>query len=82
MVCAPDPSSILAALAEARARGFEPVAIVIDTVFRSFGSGNVNASPDMNAYLACIAVLTDAGHVVGLVHHEIKSGGTPAGSAP
>ena len=56
------------------------VAIVIDTVSRSFGAGNVNASPDMNIYLASIAVITDAGAAVALVHHEIKSGGTPAGS--
>jgi hypothetical protein len=49
-------------------------------VFRSFGVGNVNASSDMNVYLACIALLTDQGYAVALVHHEIKSGGTPAGS--
>ena len=80
MTYAPDPSSILAALADAKRRGLNPVAIVIDTVFRSFGAGNVNASPDMNVYLACVAVLTDQGYAVALVHHEIKSGGTPAGS--
>ena len=77
---APDPSSILTALADAKQQGQEPVAIVIDTVFRSFGAGNVNASPDMNVYLASLASLTDAGYAVALVHHEIKSGGTPAGS--
>jgi hypothetical protein len=78
--CAPDPSSILAALANAKQRNFNPVVIVIDTVFRSFGAGNVNASPDMNVYLASIAVLTDQSYAVALVHHEIKSGGTPVGS--
>ena len=67
-------------LADAKQRGLDPVGIVIDTVFRSFGAGNVNASPDMNVYLACIAVLTDQGYAVALVHHEIKAGGTPAGS--
>ena len=77
---APDPSAILAALADAKRHGLVPVAIVIDTVFRSFGAGNVNALPDMNIYLASIAVITDAGAAVALVHHEIKSGGTPAGS--
>jgi hypothetical protein len=77
---APDPSAILAALDDAKQRGMKPVAIVIDTVFRSFGEGNVNASPDMNVYLAAVAVLTDQGYAVALVHHEIKSGGTPAGS--
>src|SRR5262249_4527723 len=50
------------------------------TVFRSFGAGNVNLSPDMNVYLAAIATLTDEGYAVALVHHEIKAGGTPAGS--
>jgi len=77
---APDPSAILDALDDAKQRGHDPVAIVIDTVFRSFGAGNVNASSDMNIYLAAIAELTDAGYAVALVHHEIKAGGTPAGS--
>jgi hypothetical protein len=78
---APDPSAILAALDRVKQREMErPVAIVIDTVFRSFGAGNVNASPDMNVYLQAVAVLTDQGSAVALVHHEIKSGGTPAGS--
>ena len=77
---APDPSSILVALEDAKRRGLNPVAIIIDTVFRSFGEGNVNASSDMNVYLAAIAALTDQGYAVALVHHEIKSGGTPAGS--
>ncbi len=77
---APDPSAILAALEDAERRGLKPVAIIIDTVFRSFGIGNVNASPDMNVYLAALAMLTDQGYAVVPVHHEIKSGGTPAGS--
>ncbi|HKN41323.1 MAG TPA: hypothetical protein VJV87_00355, partial [Sphingomicrobium sp.] len=77
---APDPSSIIEALADARQRGLDPVAIVIDTVFRSFGVGNVNASPDMNVYLSSVTVLIDQGYAVALVHHEIKAGGTPAGS--
>jgi hypothetical protein len=77
---ASDPSSIIEALEQAQADGFEPVCIVIDTVFRSFGVGNVNASQDMNIYLDAIATLTDPGYAVALVHHEIKSGGTPAGS--
>ena len=77
---APDASSIVVALKGAKAKGLNPVAIVIDTVFRSFGAGNVNNSPDMNVYLAAIAELTDAGYAVAPVHHEIKSGGTPAGS--
>ena len=77
---APNPSAILEALADAKRNGLKPVAIFIDTVFRSIGAGNVNASPDMNAYLAAVGTLNDQGFAVGLVHHEIKSGGTPAGS--
>lgn len=77
---APDPSEILAALDDTEQRGLRPVAVIIDTVFRSFGAGNVNASQDMNIYLAAIAKVTDQGYAVVLVHHEIKSGGTPAGS--
>jgi hypothetical protein len=80
MTYAPDPSSIQAALDDAKQKGFVPVAIAIDTVFRSFGAGNVNVSSDMNVYLACIAALTDQGYAVALVHHEVKAGGTPAGS--
>jgi hypothetical protein len=67
-------------LAQAKARRLNPVAIIIDTVFRSFDEGNVNASPDMNVYLAAIAMLTDQRCAVALVHHEIKSGDTPARS--
>jgi hypothetical protein len=77
---APDPSAIRAALDDAKAHGFTPVAIIIDTVFRAFGVGNVNASADMNVFLACIATLTDQGYAAPLVHHETKSGATPAGS--
>jgi hypothetical protein len=77
---APNLTDIVAALADAKNRSLDPVVIVIDTVFRSFGAGNVNASPDMNVYLAAIAELTDQAYAVALVHHEIKSGGTPAGS--
>jgi hypothetical protein len=79
-VFAPNPDAILAALADLKARGVTPVAIIIDTVFRSFGSGNVNASDHMNAYLATLSQIADRGIAVAAVHHEIKSGGTPAGS--
>jgi hypothetical protein len=77
---APNPADILAAIEDATRKGLRPVAIIIDTVFRSFGAGNVNASPDMNVYLAAVSVLTDQGHAVALVHHETKTGQTPAGS--
>lgn len=76
----PDPKAIVEALAVAAKRGLIPIAVFIDTVFRSFGSGNVNASDHMNAYLAAAAQVADQDIAVVLVHHEIKSGGTPAGS--
>lgn len=77
---APNPIDILAALERCKARGVKPGVIFVDTVFRSFGAGNVNSSQDMNIYLAALATLMDEGLAVCAVHHEIKSGGSPAGS--
>ncbi len=79
-VFVPHPDDVLAALAEARAAGHEPLAVAIDTVFRSFGGGNVNASDHMNAYLQALAAISDTGVAVAVVHHQTKSNGTPAGS--
>ena len=79
-VAIPHADDVLAAVAEATAKGVEPVAVAIDTVFRSVGAGNVNASDHMNAYLAALAKITDQGIALAAVHHETKSGGTPAGS--
>jgi hypothetical protein len=76
----PHADDVLAAVAEATAEGLKPVAVAIDTVFRSVGAGNVNASDHMNAYLAALAKITDQGIALAAVHHETKSGGTPAGS--
>jgi hypothetical protein len=60
--------------------GSGPVLVVIDTVFRSFGGGNVNDSVHMNAYVGGVQALADAGMAVILVHHATKSSGSPAGS--
>jgi hypothetical protein len=57
-----------------------PFAVAIDTVFRSFGGGNVNDSSHMNAYIEALTRITDRGIAVAIVHHETKSGGTAAGS--
>ncbi len=76
----PHADDIMAAIKEAVAADLKPVAIVIDTVFRSFGGGNVNASDHMNAYLAALGEILDLKIAVAAIHHEIKSGGTPAGS--
>ncbi len=77
---APDPSSIIAALEDARRRGRQPVGITIDTVFRSFGAGNVKAAADTSTDLQAVTMLADHGCALLLVHHKIKSGGTRAGS--
>jgi hypothetical protein len=77
---APSPDDVLAALEQCRRRGVKPNGVAVDTVFRSFGGGNVNASDHMNAYLAALATITDQGLALAAVHHETKAGGTPAGS--
>ena len=77
---APHPDAVLEALASCRGRNLVPVVLVVDTVFRSFGAGNVNSSDHMNAYLASLSQLAELDMAVVAVHHEIKSGGTPAGS--
>jgi hypothetical protein len=77
---APNPEDVLAAVARSAALGCSPVAVAIDTVFRSIGAGNVNASDHMNAYLAALATITDNDLALVAVHHETKAGGTPAGS--
>jgi hypothetical protein len=76
----PHPDDIFAALDDMKAKGLTPVAVAIDTVFRSFGGGNVNAADHMNAYVNAVTEIIDRGHAVVAVHHEIKSGGSPAGS--
>jgi hypothetical protein len=76
----PHPDDVLAAVGQAKANGFPPIAAAVDTVFRSFGGGNVNASDHMNAYLAALSDVTDRGLALLAIHHEVKSGGTPAGS--
>lgn len=77
---APDPSAILQAIDEASAHGIRPVAVIIDTVFRSVGGGNVNSSEHMNAYIAALDGIASLGLAVAIIHHEAKAGGSPAGS--
>lgn len=77
---APDPTAITDALAHCHAKGLHPILVVIDTVFRSFGAGNVNSSDHMNAYLTALAGITDRDIALVIVHHETKSSGSPAGS--
>jgi hypothetical protein len=77
----PHPTDIKEAIEEAEAfYGRAPILVVIDTVFRSFGGGNVNESSHMNAYVAAAQEIADGGCAVCLVHHTTKSGTSPAGS--
>jgi hypothetical protein len=76
----PHPDDVLDAVARMTADGRKPIAVAIDTVFRSVGAGNVSASDHMNAYLAALAAIQDQGIALVAVHHEVKAGGTPAGS--
>ncbi len=76
----PDPTTIMEAMDAATAAGVPVVAVVVDTIFRTVGSGNVNASDHMNAYTAALDAIAATGVAVLAVHHEVKSGGSPAGS--
>jgi hypothetical protein len=79
-VAVPHPDDVIAALVEMRANGAMPVAIAIDTVFRSLGAANPNAPDHMNAYLAALSAIMDEGIALAAVHHETKAGGSPVGS--
>jgi hypothetical protein len=77
----PNPDDVQAAVNAVSAHyGRPPVLVVIDTVFRSFGGGNVNDSSHMNSYVAAAQLIADKGCAVGLVHHTTKNGTSPAGS--
>jgi hypothetical protein len=77
----PNPDDVQAAVDAVMAHyGRPPVLVVIDTVFRSFGGGNVNDSSHMNAYVAAAQEIADGGCAVALVHHTTKNGSSPAGS--
>lgn len=77
----PNPDDIKTAIRAVKKHyGDPPILVIIDTVFRSFGGGNVNDSSHMNAYVAAAQQIADRGAAVGLVHHTTKTGTTPAGS--
>jgi hypothetical protein len=77
----PHPDDILAAVWDAtRKRGRLPSVLVIDTVLRTFGDGNVNQSDHMNAYVAAVRVIANLGIAVILIHHAAKATGTSLGS--
>lgn len=80
-LAAPHPADIAQAVKEVEAKfGVPPIAICIDTVFRSFAPGNVNSSDHMMAYVDAFQQIIDRGIAGVLVHHATKSAQTPAGS--
>ena len=77
----PNPEDVAQAITETEQHYHEaPLLIIVDTVFRSFGGGNVNDSSHMNAYVAAAQALADSRCAVALVHHTTKTGTSPAGS--
>lgn len=80
-MAAPRPEDVAEAV-DAVDRKFSrpPIAVCIDTVFRSFAPGNVNSSEHMSAYVDAFQQVIDQGVAGVLVHHATKSAQTPAGS--
>jgi hypothetical protein len=77
----PHPQDVELAIAQVMLRyKREPILVVIDTVFRSFGGGDVNKSADMNAYVSSAQTIADRGIAVMLVHHANKGNNLPSGS--
>lgn len=79
-VWVPNPADVLAAVQAVTDNTGPPVAVFIDTVFRSFGGADVNSSAHMNAYIAAAQIIADQGIAVALIHHATKGTGTPSGS--
>lgn len=78
---APKADDVLEAIEAVNVRfNTPPVLVVIDTVFRSFGAGNVNDSNNMMAYVTAVGEIMLRGIAVVLVHHATKGNNTPAGS--
>lgn len=77
----PHPDDVLEAIDRLR-RDYDcaPVLVVIDTIFRSIGTGNVSASDQMNAYLAALDTICAQGAATAAIHHDTKNGASPAGS--
>ena len=77
----PNPDDVQHAITETEQHyGQAPLLVIIDTVFRSFGGGNVNDSSHMNAYVGAAQAIADGRCAVALVHHTTKNGTSPAGS--
>ena len=77
----PNPEDVAQAITDTEQYYHEaPLLIIVDTVFRSFGGGNVNDSSHMNAYVAAAQSIADSRCAVALVHHTTKTGTSPAGS--
>ena len=67
------PEDLAGLLGAIKGRNISPQMIVIDTLARSFGGGNENASEDMGAFIAMMGHLqAQTGAAVLLVHHSGK----------
>lgn len=76
----PKPEDIAKAVDDVTRKLAPPIAVCIDTVFRSFAPGNVNSSDHMMAYIDAFQQTIDKGIAGVLVHHATKSAQSPAGS--
>ena len=80
-IALPQSEDVERAVADVRRTlGVPPIAVCIDTVFRSFAPGNVNSSDHMMAYVSAFQKIIDTGIAGVLVHHATKSAQSPAGS--
>lgn len=68
-----DPTWVSNLIADIEEAGIAPVMVWLDTLARTFGTGDENSQKDMNAYISGVDRLRDHfGAVVGIVHHTGK----------
>lgn len=77
----PSPQPVLDMLTEIGEKLGRPVVmVVIDTVWQSFGTGNVNDGRHVNAYMNAVEEIQAQDVAVALVHHSSKGNGSLFGS--
>lgn len=70
-----DARDLVAAIRDAEGQCGEPcVWIIVDTLTRTFGPGDQNASKDMGRFIMSLDVLLETGAHVTVVHHTAWSG--------
>lgn len=68
-----DPTWVSNLIADIEEAGIAPVMVWLDTLARTFGTGDENSQKDMNAYISGVDRIRDHfGAVVGIVHHTGK----------